>query len=134
MYNTMYGGNGTTTQGKAGPIHIKIEDQTGINSGGKFTNIQNTGQPNTIPSTTTKKQFQQTAQKFGNAIKAQHNVSGNVGMMNKSGAKSFARKKSKAGLNPISNTQTVQTVVQSGNTTSKNQSMFHQKTNNLQAN
>lgn len=54
--------------------------------------------------------------------------------MNKSGTKSFARKKSKGGLNPISNTNTVQTVVQSGNTTSKNASMFQNRTTNLQTN
>lgn len=122
MYNTMYGSGQTQTiAGKAGPIHIKIEDQTGINVGSKYQQANNQ-HPNTIPSTTTKKQFQQTAQKFGNAIKAQHNVQNNVNLMNKSGAKtSFARKKSKAGLNPISNNNsTVQTVVQSGNTTSKN--------------
>lgn len=57
MYNTMYGGNGAqSSQGvpagsqsamqKHGPIHIKIEDQTGVNAMGKVQNSQ------------TKKQFQ----------------------------------------------------------------------------
>jgi hypothetical protein len=41
MYNTMYGGvsqnNGTQSamQKQGGPIHIKIEDQTGVNGMGK---------------------------------------------------------------------------------------------------
>jgi hypothetical protein len=63
MYNTMYGGSNQSVQSQqqstpGQPIHIKIEDQTGV--------------PSTNPQTT-KKQFQQTSQKFVNtAVKAQH--------------------------------------------------------------
>ena len=56
MYNTMYGGisqNNINAQGaQKTPIHIKIEDQTGISGTGN--KIQ---QQNSLPQTTTKKQF-----------------------------------------------------------------------------
>ena len=125
MYNTMYGGlsqNAIQSQANAKqPIHIKIEDQTGVSPGLKVgsQNHSHTG-------ASTKKQFQSTTQKFGTAIKGQHGVNTSAPQVSKkmsnpsnhmSTGTNFSRKKSKVGLN----NQVGMTMPGSGATTSTNQ-------------